>query len=282
LTDGTKRGEEQEVMIISQALPSSLPPLGGHLYNLWKTELLSAELFIGRTLSFHLYPSASDHPHRHLPVLCEVLQREKGMPASDGNKNTTDDTKTEADPLVQLAWNILNDSMRGDFVVRTRSEVVACAAWYIAARRLAIALPQPSSSSSSTTHPHVGWWQVLGVELEELLVAAEAMVVVLKLQPVKMNAWLPPVMAIPFLEETKRAFGLTNNTPAYLVEVAMDVMQRRRQKEEEAAKEEEEEEERGKDKKKKKEKKKKKDKHKKKHKKHKKKRGDASSDEESV
>ena len=75
------------------------------------------------------------HPHRYLLALSHVLQPE---PA-----------------LAQRAWAHLNDGMRTCACLLYRPEVVACAAVWLAARALDIALPESPP-----------WWSVVDASLD--------------------------------------------------------------------------------------------------------------------
>ena len=86
----------------------------------WKEALLHVEGCILKELGFSLY-SLRSHPHRYLPYFVQVL----GGSAS----------------LAQRAFAYLNDSMRLDLCVRHKSETLACAALYMAARATATPLP---------------------------------------------------------------------------------------------------------------------------------------------
>lgn len=94
--------------------------LGGKRYNEWKDELILMERYILKELGFSLY-TCMDHPHKYILYYVKLL-----------NGSTA---------LSQLAWNYLNDSLRLDLCLRYLSQEIACAAIYLAARRLEIALP---------------------------------------------------------------------------------------------------------------------------------------------
>ncbi|GFH22926.1 uncharacterized protein HaLaN_20462 [Haematococcus lacustris] len=81
-----------------------------------------------------------DHPHKLLISFVKVL---------DGDQE-----------LIQRAWNIVNDSLRTSLCVRFRSEVIASAAIFLAARQLQVCLPE-------TFH----WWEVFSVKTDQLVEA---------------------------------------------------------------------------------------------------------------
>ncbi|KAM0855575.1 hypothetical protein ACQ4PT_049691 [Festuca glaucescens] len=62
-----------------------------------------------------------EHPHKFIPSYLNVL---------------------EAPELMQVAWNLANDSLRTTLCVRFKSEVVACGVIYVAARRSRVPLPE--------------------------------------------------------------------------------------------------------------------------------------------
>ena len=59
--------------------------------------------------------------------------------------------------LAQKAWNYLNDSLRLDFCVRYKAQVIACAAIYMAARFLRLKLPD-----------NPPWWELFDATKSEL------------------------------------------------------------------------------------------------------------------
>ncbi|KAM0882930.1 hypothetical protein ACQ4PT_031964 [Festuca glaucescens] len=62
-----------------------------------------------------------EHPHKFIPSYLNVL---------------------EAPELMQVAWNLANDSLRTTLCVRFKSEIVACGVIYAAARRSGVPLPE--------------------------------------------------------------------------------------------------------------------------------------------
>ncbi|GAX75351.1 hypothetical protein CEUSTIGMA_g2795.t1 [Chlamydomonas eustigma] len=60
--------------------------------------------------------------------------------------------------FMQLAWNILNDSLRTTLCVRFKAEVVACGAIFYAARKMQVALPES-----------VPWWDLFSCSTEQLV-----------------------------------------------------------------------------------------------------------------
>ncbi|KAL6763186.1 cyclin-like protein [Haematococcus lacustris] len=85
-----------------------------------------------------------DHPHKLLISFVKVL---------DGDQE-----------LIQRAWNIVNDSLRTSLCVRFRSEVIASAAIFLAARQLQVCLPE-------TFH----WWEVFSVKTDQLVEAVRVL-----------------------------------------------------------------------------------------------------------
>jgi transcription initiation factor TFIIIB Brf1 subunit/transcription initiation factor TFIIB len=112
--------------------------LGGELYTTWKAALIRTERFLLKELGFSVYAVSEEHPHKFVLYYVRALG---GGPQ-----------------LAQAAWAYLNDSLRTDACVRHRSEAIACAALYLAARDTGFALPKAvpwaavfSSSSSSSS-----------------------------------------------------------------------------------------------------------------------------------
>ncbi|KAJ8603758.1 hypothetical protein CTAYLR_000304 [Chrysophaeum taylorii] len=93
--------------------------LGGPRYNSWKADLVKTERHVLKELGFSFY--VLDHAHKFILFYVKIL---------DLNRD-----------VAQRAWNYLNDSMRLDFCLRYRSEVIACAAIFMAARALQKKLP---------------------------------------------------------------------------------------------------------------------------------------------
>jgi hypothetical protein len=112
------------------------PPLdpASRRYEALKAEAVRCERHMLRALGFVLH---MDHPHRFVLTFGQLL----GAPRA----------------VLQEAWNLANDSLRGTLCVRRRAEVVACGALFAAARRLREPMPE--------TPP---WWEVFGVARGEL------------------------------------------------------------------------------------------------------------------
>ncbi len=108
--------------------------LGGGEYTRWKSELITMEMYVLKELGFALY-SVMDHPHKYLLYFIKMLRGDNA--------------------LAQLAWNYLNDSMRLTLSLQHKAQTIACAAIYLAARKLQFALPQ-------TPQP---WWRIMDAEL---------------------------------------------------------------------------------------------------------------------
>eukprot|EP00501_MAST-03F_sp_TOSAG23-6_P002339 GSMAST32.ASY1.ANO1.2441.1 assembled CDS len=101
-------------------LPQQQMELGGMRYTKWKNAVLKTERYILKDLGFSLY-TIMEHPHKFILYYVKCL---------DGSHE-----------LAQKAWNYLNDSLRFDFCVRYRAQVIACAAIFLAARFLQQKLP---------------------------------------------------------------------------------------------------------------------------------------------
>lgn len=111
---------------------------GSLRYNGWKAELVKIERNILKELGFSFY--LIDHAHKFILFYVKIL----GM---DGK-------------LAQRAWNYLNDSMRRDFCLRYKSETIACAAIFMAARDLGVKLPEDERD--------LAWWVVFRVRKDEI------------------------------------------------------------------------------------------------------------------
>ncbi|XP_075920250.1 cyclin-L1, partial [Petromyzon marinus] len=85
-----------------------------------KNELIKSERRILKELGFCVHVK---HPHKIIVVYLQVLECHKNQ------------------PLVQTAWNYMNDSLRTNVFVRYSPETIACACIYLSARTLQIPLP---------------------------------------------------------------------------------------------------------------------------------------------
>lgn len=137
--------------------------LGGPVYNFWKQELVKMERHILKELGFSFY--VIDHAHKFLLFYVKLL---------DGDQK-----------LAQSAWSYLNDSMRLDLCLRYKSEVIACAAVFMAARSLGIKLPSTGEAT---------WWEVFQVNKADLDVVVNA---ILSLYSREKIVWLPSLLSQP-------------------------------------------------------------------------------------
>ncbi len=103
-----------------------------------RDEMLRVELHVLKELGFGFY-NIMDHPHKFILYYLRVL-----------------DLDIEGD-VSQQAWNYLNDSLRTDLSLRFRSEVIACAAIYMASRSLGIKLPD-----------NPPWWVLFNADMREM------------------------------------------------------------------------------------------------------------------
>uniref|UniRef100_A0A3B3BFB7 Cyclin L1a n=1 Tax=Oryzias melastigma TaxID=30732 RepID=A0A3B3BFB7_ORYME len=85
-----------------------------------KNQVIKAERRVLKELGFCVHVK---HPHKLIVMYLQVLECEKNQ------------------PLVQTAWNYMNDSLRTNVFVRFQPETIACACIYLAARVLQIPLP---------------------------------------------------------------------------------------------------------------------------------------------
>eukprot|EP00940_MAST-03C_sp_MAST-3C-sp2_P001188 g1188.t1 len=120
--------------------PQRLLELGGRRYSEWKSYLLRTERYILKELGFNVY-SIMDHPHKFILYYINCLFGSSEV----------------AKFLAQKSWNFLNDSLRLPICVRYRPEVIACAAIYMSARKLSIALPESPP-----------WWELFDADKKEI------------------------------------------------------------------------------------------------------------------
>lgn len=64
--------------------------------------------------------------------------------------------------LAQCAWNYLNDSLRLDLCLKFRSEVIACAAIFMAIQKINFPVEIQSE-----------WWKIMGATITEILDISE-------------------------------------------------------------------------------------------------------------
>eukprot|EP00291_Cryptomonas_curvata_P028921 CAMPEP_0172213474 /NCGR_PEP_ID=MMETSP1050-20130122/37613_1 /TAXON_ID=233186 /ORGANISM="Cryptomonas curvata, Strain CCAP979/52" /LENGTH=243 /DNA_ID=CAMNT_0012894311 /DNA_START=98 /DNA_END=825 /DNA_ORIENTATION=- len=103
-----------------------------------KQELLDAESSLLRELGFMVH---AEHAHKYVLYYVNVLYSGVGFDAT----------------LAQKAWSYVNDSYRTVHCVRFGPSVLACAAIYLAARDLKIALPESPP-----------WWSLFDAPLEDI------------------------------------------------------------------------------------------------------------------
>ena len=113
--------------------------LGGQQYTTWKNELIMIERYILKELGFSLY-NIMDHPHKYILYFIKVL---------NGNE-----------ALANEAWSYLNDSMRLDVSLHYEAQTIACAAIYLAARKVDFPLPEDAATGV--------WWEVFGAETTDM------------------------------------------------------------------------------------------------------------------
>ena len=109
--------------------------LGGAMYAGWKESLVMVERTILKELGFSFY--VIEHAHRFILFYVKLL---------DGDAE-----------LAQEAWAYCNDSLRTDLQLRSKAEVIACAAVKLAAAKLWRTLP-------SLQEDGVDWWAAFGVD----------------------------------------------------------------------------------------------------------------------
>jgi hypothetical protein len=111
-------------------------------YDLLKTEVVRTERHMLRAFGFIVHV---EHPHRFVLTFGQLLGLDK--------------------ELLQQAWNLANDSLRIPLCVRYKAEVVACGLLFLAARRQGVPMPE-----------NPPWWEVFGVDQNQLLEVARSLV----------------------------------------------------------------------------------------------------------
>lgn len=141
--------------------------LEGVTYSLWRDWMVLVERQILIDLGFSVY-NVMEHPHKYILYYVKIV---------GGSKE-----------LAQKAWGYINDSLRIDLCVRFRSEVIACAAIFLASRFLHVKLPDD---------PH--WYALFDVEKRELY---EVSIEIMDLYSRKKVRWLDPLTEVdPFAED---------------------------------------------------------------------------------
>lgn len=107
-------------------------------FKVLQNEMLRTELHVLKELGFGFY-NIMDHPHTFILYYLRMLELD-----------------VEGD-VWQRAWNYINDSLRTDLSLRFRSEVIACAAIYMASRSLGIKLPD-----------NPPWWVLFNADMREM------------------------------------------------------------------------------------------------------------------
>lgn len=115
--------------------------VGNKEFEEFRQGMIRYERHLLRTFGFVMHV---EHPHKFLLSYCNLLE-------------TSEDFK-------QMAWNYVNDSLRTTLCVRFKSEVVACAAIFLAGRKLTFPLPES-----------VPWWEVFSVETDQLVEAVKTL-----------------------------------------------------------------------------------------------------------
>ena len=152
--------------------------LGGAMYAGWKESLVTVERTILKELGFSFY--VIEHAHRFILFFVKLL---------DGDA-----------ALAQEAWAYCNDALRTDLQLRSRAEVIACAAVRLAAAKLRRTLP-------SLEKDGVDWWAAFGVDGAELDRAAAEITALYAARPL---GWLPSLAPGPRLTDPAFAAAVLN------------------------------------------------------------------------
>lgn len=102
-----------------------------------KTQVIKAERRVLKDLGFCVHVK---HPHKLIVMYLQVLGYEQNQ------------------PLMQMAWNFMNDSLRTDVFVRYNPETIACACIYLTGRKLNLPLPN-----------NPPWYAIFRVTEEEIV-----------------------------------------------------------------------------------------------------------------
>lgn len=140
--------------------------LGGPRYTQWKKKLIETERHLLKELGFGFYQVA-EHPHKLLLYFIKYL-------VSHGMNDAT------VRQLAQIAWSVLNDSMRLDLCVKHETRDIACAAMWIASRHPGVTVTLPS--------PH--WMEALGASPACVAAIGD---VLLKAYDCPMPVWIEPM-----------------------------------------------------------------------------------------
>ncbi|EFJ47579.1 L type cyclin [Volvox carteri f. nagariensis] len=117
----------------SKSMPLLIPETKE--YDVMKERVITYERILLKTFGFIIH---AVHPHKYVNSFVHSL---------DGSGE-----------LQQLAWNMLNDSLRTTLCVRFKAHVVAAGAIYLAARRLQVPLPE-----------NPPWWEAFKVPTDQLV-----------------------------------------------------------------------------------------------------------------
>lgn len=162
--------------------------LGGAMYAGWKESLVTVERTILKELGFSFY--VIEHAHRFILFFVKLL---------DGDA-----------ALAQEAWAYCNDALRTDLQLRSRAEVIACAAVRLAAAKLRRTLP-------SLEKDGVDWWAAFGVDGGELERAAAEITALYAARPL---GWLPSLAPGPRLTDPAFAAAVLKRQEAREAEKA--------------------------------------------------------------
>ncbi|XP_024385274.1 cyclin-L1-1 isoform X3 [Physcomitrium patens] len=120
-------------------LPLEFLELSSQKYEEMKTDLIRTERHLLKEMGFICHV---EHPHKFIISYLKVL----AAPSE----------------LMQVAWNLANDSLRSTLCVRFKSEVVACGVVYAAARKFKVPLPDR-------------WWEVFDAEWSDVQVVCKVL-----------------------------------------------------------------------------------------------------------
>ena len=136
--------------------------LGGQQYTEWKGELITIERYILKELGFSLY-NIMDHPHKYILYFVKVLNG--------------------SEELANAAWAYLNDSMRLDVSLKYPAQTIACAAIFLASRKIGFPLPEggdeisgsvgSAKSASASSNVKGCWWEVMSADKETMLLICD-------------------------------------------------------------------------------------------------------------
>lgn len=162
---------EKGFKIFSNAQKDLILDITSIEYSNIKTNVMAVETYILKELGFFLY-ELSDHPHKYLIHVIKHLR---------GTRE-----------LLQKSWNYLNDAYRTSMAVNYPSNVLACAAIFLAARNLYVVLPN-----------NVKWWEAFDTRIEDIQEVTAEILNMYELGKIELNEVRKILINYSIIEEEK-------------------------------------------------------------------------------